>query len=76
MTAKSNAEGQAAFRARKARSSRTVQLWLEDLDKLALARLARHWGISQAEAVARLVRQADKEVMDGMGDEQFEECLA
>lgn len=76
MAAKSNAERQAAFRARKVRDSRTVQLWLEDADKLALSRLARHWGVSQAEAVARLVREADKEVMDGMDDEQFEAYLA
>ena len=76
VVAKSNAERQADYRARRARDSRALQLWLEDSDKLALKRLARHWGISQAQAVARLVRQADKEVVDGLDDEQFEEYLA
>ena len=76
VVAKSNAERQAAYRTRRARDSRALQLWLDDADKLALKRLARHWGISQAEAVARLIREADKAIMDGMDDEQFEEYLA
>ena len=76
VAAKSNAERQAEYRARRARGSRALHLWLDDADKLALKRLARHWGISQAEVVARLVREADKEVLDGMEDEQFEDYLA
>ena len=74
--AKSNAERQAAYRARRARDSRPVQLSLDDVDKLALKRLGRHWGISQAETVARLVRQADQEIVEGMDDQQFEAYFA
>lgn len=75
MVAKSNSERQAAYRARRSRDSREVQLWLGDSEKLKLARLARHWGISQAEAVSRLVRRADEEVVAALDDAAFEEYL-
>jgi len=75
MVAKSNSERQAAFRARRSRDAREVQLWLGDSEKLKLARLARHWGISQAEVVARLVRRADEEVVAGLDDAAFEAYL-
>jgi hypothetical protein len=71
VTAKSNAERQAAYRARRERSARAVHLWLADSEKGALKRLARHRGVSQAELVAGLLRRAEDEATAGMDDGQF-----
>lgn len=73
MAAKSNAERQAAFRSRRARDSRAVQLWLGEPEKLALSLLARHWGVGQSEVVARLLREADRAVVEGLDDGALEE---
>lgn len=75
VAAKSNAQRQAEFRARRSRDARPVQLWLGEADRLALARLARHWDVTRAEAVARLVRGADREAAEGMDDASFEAYL-
>ncbi len=52
-----------------------MQPWLGDSEKLALSRLARHWGISQAEVVSRLVRRADDETLADLDDAAFEAYL-
>lgn len=67
--AKSTAERQAAYRARQAHGGddgegqRRVSLWVSTGCALALARLARRYGVTQRELIERMVLAEDERVL-------------
>ena len=85
----SASERQAAFRARARRGeggialhtsdpgqgARRVDLFLPTGAALALRRLARHKGMSQAQVLADLIVQADARVANRMDDAQLDEYV-
>lgn len=64
--AKTNAERQAAYRARQQQigegSARRISTWVSLGTALALERLARRYGVTQREMLERLVQDADNSV--------------
>ncbi len=75
---KSAAERQAACRKKRAAAGkdgngqRRLNTWLDTRTFLALARLARHHGVSQAEMLARLIEPADDAILAGLALESPE----
>lgn len=67
--ARTAAQRQAAYRAKRASAGREgngqrrLSLWAESGTALALARLARHEGVTQRAVLERLVRAADEAVL-------------
>lgn len=67
--AKSTAERQAAYRARQSSAGadgngqRRVSMWLSTGAALALARLARRYGVTQRELVETMLRAEDDRVL-------------
>jgi len=70
--AKTAAQRQAAYRARRSSAGREgngerrLGVWVESGVALALARLARHEGGTQRAVLERLIRQADERVLSGI----------
>ena len=55
--------------------ARRVDLWLPTEVALALRRLARHRGVSQARILADLIARADRQVQAKMDDDAFSEYV-
>lgn len=86
---RSASERQAAFRARAMRGeggialrasdpgqgARRIDLFLPTGAALALRRLARHKGMSQAQVLADLIVQADQRVASRMDDAEMDEYV-
>ena len=65
--AKTNADRQKAYRKRaKHKNIARLNLWVDLSASLALARLARHEGVTKRQMIERLVLQADEAVYEGM----------
>lgn len=64
----STAQRQAAYRARRneGEGDRRINAWISSAAALALARLARRYGVTQREALERLIKAADDEVLQGL----------
>lgn len=64
----SAAERQAAYRARRneGEGDRRINAWVSSAAALALARLARRYGVTQREMLERLIKAADAEVLQGL----------
>ena len=58
-----NAERQAAYRKRARENDRQLNVWMDHRAALALQRLARREGVSQAAVLERLVLAADNAVV-------------
>lgn len=58
-----NAERQAAYRKRARENDRQLNVWLDHRAALALVRLARREGVSQATVIERLVMAVDNAVV-------------
>jgi hypothetical protein len=73
---KSNAERQAAYRARRAEAGdngeRRLNTWLSTAAALALERLARHHGLTQRALLERLLIEAQDNVTAGFGPDDPE----
>lgn len=65
---RSAAERQAAYRARRTEGEgdRRINTWVSSAAALALARLARRYGVTQREMLERLIKAADDEVLQGL----------
>ncbi|WP_426111328.1 hypothetical protein [Massilia sp. PWRC2] len=82
--AKSTAERQAAYRARQSSAGadgngqRRVSMWLSTGAALALARLARRYGVTQRELVETMVRTEDSKVLEtiAMDSPEWEEYFS
>ena len=77
---------QAAYRKRRSgagrdgHGERQLNMWVDTVAALGLARLERRAGLTQRETVARLVMQADKQVLAGLdldmpGWEAYSGCV-
>lgn len=76
----SNAERQARYRAKR-RGGRNdeyhLNTWISASSKIALKRLSIHWGVTQKEALERVLVQADQEIKDAIeDDEEFEAYIS
>lgn len=77
--AQTNADRQRAYRARKSQQWRqdlySVNLTLESDANFALARLAKHYGVSVSAVVAKLVKDADDSLISTMAydSDEYEE---
>lgn len=60
--ATTNAQRQAAYRQRARQKDSRISMWIDMSAALALARLARHEGVSQRQVLERLILQADDQV--------------
>ncbi len=75
--AQTNAQRQAAYRARRAdagggQGDKRHNGWISTKADLALNRLARHHGLTRRAMLERLIQDADEAVGHGMTDEEFE----
>ncbi len=79
--AQTNAQRQAAYRARRAEAGlegqgdRRLNGWISTGADLALDRLARHHGLTRRAMLERLIQDEDKAVGRGMSDADFEKYL-
>ena len=64
--ATTNAQRQAAYRRRARHKDSRLSVWVNTSAALALARLARHDGVSQRQVIERLITQADDAVYAGL----------
>ncbi|MFA7665052.1 MAG: hypothetical protein WCY32_02915 [Burkholderiaceae bacterium] len=72
------AERQRAYRqrARTEHNQRRVNVWLDAAAAIAIGRLAKHWGISQRDAIERLAVEAQDAVMRQLDDDGLERFLS
>ncbi len=70
-----NAERQAAYRKRARLEDRRLSIWVDHRAALAMQRLARREGVTQAAVIERLVLAADNAVL-GTLDEDSPEWAA
>jgi putative heme iron utilization protein len=63
--AKTSAERQAAYRARRndGEGDRRINTWISTKADLALERLAHRYGVTKREMIERLVNSADNEIL-------------
>jgi len=61
--AKTTAERQAAYRARRAMAGRRLNTWLSTGAALALARLARRYGVTQRDVLERFITAEDDRIL-------------
>jgi hypothetical protein len=66
--AKSPAERQAAYRARRndGEGDRRLNTWIMSSADLALDRLARHYGVTRRVMLERLILEADDAILKGL----------
>lgn len=66
--AKTSAERQAAYRARRndGDGDRRINGWISTRADLALERLANRYGVTKREMIERLVISADEEIVQGL----------
>ena len=67
-----NAERQAAYRKRARENDRQLNVWLDHRAALALQRLARREGVTQAAVLERLVVAADNAVVGALDPDSAE----
>jgi len=75
--AKTNAERQAEYRKRAMQGEKRLRIntWVSIDTAVALERLARHYGVTKRAMLEELIRQADRDVLDGLepGSEESRE---
>ena len=78
--ATTSAERQRAYRAKRPcageNGERRLQAWVSTATALALARLARHAGMTRRAFLEKLILDADQFVTQPMSDELFDQYLA
>jgi len=77
----SNAERQAAYRARRpyegpgGNGERRVNTWVSTEAALALERMSRRYGVTKKEMIEKLIMEEAEKIEKGMSEEEFEEYL-
>jgi len=76
--AKTNAERQAAFKAKRIAGQveeRQLNTWISADAFFALRRMARHRGITRRAIIEELLRSADQEIADSMNEQQHDKYV-
>ena len=75
---KTNAERQAAFKAKRSTGQveeRQLNTWISADAFFALRRMARHRGMTQKAIIEELLLAADQEIADSMNEQQHDEYV-
>lgn len=78
---KTNAERQAAYRARRpyegpgGNGERRVNMWVGTGAYLALERLSRRYGVTKKEVLERLILAEAEKIENGMSEEELDEYM-